>query len=200
MNELEAARRASIWVASLHTGGCGACAQSVAALEATRYAHRLRALGVTLTPSLRQADVVLLCGALNEQSHDIIASLIEAAPRPRALVAVGDCAINGCVFSGSPTLTTPLAETLAVNVEIGGCPPSPNAILDAIDEARRLLATATEETGETDEAEETEEAGETALASTDEDDDTPLEIEAGEAAPPAQSSTKPSEKPKGSSR
>ncbi|HEU0025899.1 MAG TPA: hypothetical protein VFQ25_02185 [Ktedonobacterales bacterium] len=141
MNELEAARRAAVLVASAHVGGCPGCAESVAALAAPRYASRLRAQGVVLTPAPRQADVLLLCGTLNERSRQAALALLEQTPKPRALVAVGDCALNGCVFAGSPALTSqPLAETLSVNVEIGGCPPSPETILDAIAEAQRLLS------------------------------------------------------------
>jgi Ni,Fe-hydrogenase III small subunit len=139
MSELQAARRASVWVLGLHTGGCSACAQSVAALEAPRYAPRLRALGVTFARTPRQSDILLLSGALTTQAQASVSALVEEAPRPRALVAIGDCAINGCVFAGSAQLTRPLAQELNVNVEIGGCPPTPQAIIEAIAEAQRLL-------------------------------------------------------------
>ncbi len=141
MNELERARRAAVLVASAHVGGCPACAQSIAALAAPRYARRLREQGIILMTVPRQADVLLLCGTLNERSREAALALVEETPRPRALVAVGDCALNGCVFAGSPALSRqPLAEALSVNVEIGGCPPTPEAILEAIAEAQRLLA------------------------------------------------------------
>ncbi len=138
MSQLDA-RRAAIAVTSLHSGGCSACAESLAALEAPRYAKRLAALGVTLTRVPRHADIVLLCGALTEQARASIEGLIAGTPRPRALVAVGDCAVNGCVFASSPRLSIPLAQALNVNVEIGGCPPAPKVIIEAIIEARRLL-------------------------------------------------------------
>jgi Ni,Fe-hydrogenase III small subunit len=54
-------------------------------------------------------------------------------------VAVGDCAINGGVFAGSPDLVPNLAEALDVHVEIAGCPPAPEAILAALVEAAALL-------------------------------------------------------------
>ena len=139
MSELQAARRASVWVLGLHTGGCSACAQSVAALEAPRYAQRLRALGVTFARTPRQSDILLLSGALTAQAQTSVSALINETPRPRALVAVGDCAINGCVFAGSAQLVRPLAQALNVNVEIGGCPPAPQAIIEAIAEAQSLL-------------------------------------------------------------
>jgi Ni,Fe-hydrogenase III small subunit len=141
MNELERARRTAVLVASVHVGGCSACAQSVAALGAPRYAGRLREAGIAIVAAPRQADVLLLCGILNERSREAAQALVDETPRPRALVAVGDCAVNGCVFAGSPALTKlPLAAELAVNIEIGGCPPTPEVILDAIVEAQRLLA------------------------------------------------------------
>lgn len=130
----------SVGVAWLHTGGCAACADSLESLAAPQYAPRLRALGVTLTRLPRHSDILLLCGALTPQALDALRPIIAEIPQPRALVAVGECAINQCVFAGSPALTLPLAQALDVNVEIGGCPPTPNAILDAIATARRLLA------------------------------------------------------------
>lgn len=139
MSDLSAIRRA-VRVTTVHTGGCSACAQSLAALEAPRYVKRLNALGVTLTRAPRHSDVILLCGALTEQARASVSALLDGTPHPRAVVAVGDCAINSCVFAGAPGLTAPLAQAFNANVVIGGCPPSPLAIIDAIAEARRLLS------------------------------------------------------------
>lgn len=140
MSELEAARRAAVQVTSLHTGGCGACAESIAALDSPRYARQMRKQGILRTALPRHSDIVLLCGALTEQARAGVSALLSGTPRPRALIAVGDCAVNGCVFAGSSQLTVPLAQAFNANVEIGGCPPAPQAILDAIVEARRLLS------------------------------------------------------------
>lgn len=126
-------------VASVHCGGCSACAQSIAALESAPIARLLRAHGVTLCRAPRHSDVVLLSGALNEQARVAISAVIAGTPRPHALIAIGDCAINGCVFAGSRALTTPLAQALDVNIELAGCPPSPEAIIEAIVEAQRQL-------------------------------------------------------------
>ncbi len=139
MSQPQVFRRSAMWVAGLHSGGCSACAESVAALEAPRYTQRLRAQGITLARLPRQSDIILLSGALTAKAHASVSALLDGTPRPRALVAVGDCAINGCVFAGSPQLIAPLAQVFAVNVEIGGCPPAPQAIIEAIAQAQRLL-------------------------------------------------------------
>lgn len=133
-------RRAALWVLPIETGGCGACAQSIAALRSPGFAPALGAEGIAFATSPRHADVLLVAGPLSAAARDAVRRVVEAAPLPRALVAVGDCAIDGCVFAGSPQITASVAEDLDVNVEIAGCPPSPDAILAAIGEAARLLA------------------------------------------------------------
>jgi membrane-bound hydrogenase subunit mbhJ len=133
-------RAVSVWVLPIDSGGCGACVQQMYALLGPRYADALRARGVAVALSPRHADVVLIAGALSRAAREPVARLLDSVPQPRALVAVGDCAINGCVFRGSPLLAASAAEDLDVNVEIGGCPPTPEAILDAIGEASRILA------------------------------------------------------------
>lgn len=133
---------ATIAVLPLETGGCGACAQSLYALRASRYAAELSAQGITFARSPRHADILLLCGPMTTAARAAVRRVVEAVPEPRALIAVGDCAITGCVFSGSPYLGVPLADDLDANVEIAGCPPSPSSILAAIAEAAQLLTDA----------------------------------------------------------
>lgn len=134
--------RASVRVLPLAVGGCGACAQSVRALLAARYAAPLAAQGITFTDSPRHADVVLVTGALIQREREAALAYVAGVPQPHVLVAAGNCAINGCVFSGSPALASSAAEVLNVHVELGGCPPEPDAILAAITQAAQLLADA----------------------------------------------------------
>jgi Ni,Fe-hydrogenase III small subunit len=127
-------------VLPLDSGGCGACAQQIYALLAERYTAELRERGVSFARSPRHADIVLVTGALSTEAREPVRQLLAAVPQPRALIAVGNCAIDGCLFRGSPHLVPDAAEELDVNVEIGGCPPAPHAILEAIVEASQLLA------------------------------------------------------------
>lgn len=133
-------RRGAVAVLPVAAGGCLACAQSVDALQATRYAAALREQGISFTRSPRHADIVLISGTVTTASLDALRRYLDAVPQPRALIAVGDCAIDGGVFAGAQGLVDSPAEALDVNVEIAGCPPSPTAILTAIGEAAQLLA------------------------------------------------------------
>lgn len=140
MERTRASRRPSVWVLPLDSSGCGACTQQIYALQAPRYTQELHAHGVQWARSPRHADIVLITGALSRAAREPLRRVLAGVPQPRALVAVGNCAINGCVFHGSPEVVSDGAEELDVNVEIAGCPPSPQAILDAIVEASQLLA------------------------------------------------------------
>lgn len=172
-------RPTAVWVVPLDSGGCGACVQQIHALLGPRYADELRARGIGLALSPRHADVVLIAGPLSRAAREPVTRLLEGVPQPRALVAVGDCAINGCVFRGSPTLAKSAAEELDVNVEIAGCPPTPEAILEAIGEASQILAAASAD--EHDDPADAEDAADDADADDDEDEVVTLEEIRGEA-------------------
>jgi Ni,Fe-hydrogenase III small subunit len=133
------ARRA-VAVLALETGGCGACAQSVTALQSTRYAAQLEANRIVFVESPRQADVVLLSGPFANGASQAVRRILDLVPEPQALVAIGDCAINGCVFSGSADISSSASEALDVHIELPGCPPNPSSILSAVVRAADLLA------------------------------------------------------------
>jgi Ni,Fe-hydrogenase III small subunit len=147
---------------AVDSGGCGACVQSILALQSTRYAKALHAARVSFAQTPRHADVLLISGPLTKAARESIGNVVAATPQQRALIAVGDCAINGCVFAGSPAYDTSAATAFDVHVEIEGCPPAPLAILDAIGAAQELLAQAEEEGVIEDVDEDTDESGDEA--------------------------------------
>jgi Ni,Fe-hydrogenase III small subunit len=56
----------------------------------------------------------------------------EAAPDPRIVVAVGDCAIDGGVFKGSYAVAGGVDSVLPVDLVVRGCPPSPDEVMAAL--------------------------------------------------------------------
>ena len=169
------AKRSVVWALPIAAGGCGACAQSVLALQAPQYAAELNARGISFATSPRHADVVLITGPVTTASLDTLRTYIEGVPQPRALIAVGDCAVDGGVFRGSPDLVPSLAEALDVHVEIAGCPPAPSSVLEAIAQAAQLLAGA--DAADADDDEDGEEA-----ETLDEDDEADAEDGEGDEA------------------
>ena len=158
MSEQSRNKSTSLWVFPVEAGGCAACGQSIAALQARKYQNALQDQTIEFVSSPRHANVVLVTGILNVASAGAIQRVIDAVPQPRAIVAVGSCATDGCVFRNSSALAGTVAETLDVNVELPGCPPEPDAILAALAEAAELLATAGDTEAAPDEVDDAEEA------------------------------------------
>jgi Ni,Fe-hydrogenase III small subunit len=52
----------------------------------------------------------------------------EATPRPRLVIALGDCACTGGFCAGSFATHAGAHEVVPVDVRIPGCPPTPAAI------------------------------------------------------------------------
>ena len=63
----------------------------------------------------------------------------EAMPEPRLVAALGDCALGCGVLGDAAELAEPLDGLLPVDIRIPGCPPTPQAIADAILEATPVL-------------------------------------------------------------
>jgi Ni,Fe-hydrogenase III small subunit len=53
-------------------------------------------------------------------------------PEPRLVAALGDCAIGCSLLGDHAELAGPLKEILPVDLQIRGCPPSPQQIADAL--------------------------------------------------------------------
>jgi Ni,Fe-hydrogenase III small subunit len=96
--------------------------------DAERFAIRLVA-------SPRHADGLLVTGVVTRNMVSPLRKTLDAVPRPRVVVACGDCAVHGGVFVGAYGVVGPVRDVVAVDVEIPGCPPEPSAMTAAL---RRL--------------------------------------------------------------
>jgi NADH:ubiquinone oxidoreductase subunit B-like Fe-S oxidoreductase len=56
----------------------------------------------------------------------------EAMSKPKWVMAVGDCAINGGVFKGAYASEEGICGVLPVDFKVLGCPPSPEGIIMAL--------------------------------------------------------------------
>ena len=54
--------------------------------------------GARLVASPRHADVLLVTGVVTQNMREPLRRTVEATPRPRVVVAVGDCAVDGGLF------------------------------------------------------------------------------------------------------
>lgn len=62
-------------------------------------------------------------------------------PEPKYVVAMGACTITGGMFSvDSPTAVRGVDKLVPVDVYIPGCPPRPEAVMDAVIKLRKKIA------------------------------------------------------------
>ena len=120
----------SLHVCYVDAGACGGCMGELRLIDAPPYNfHRF---GIFITPSPRNADVLLVAGPVTENMRDAVLKAYAAMPDPKRVVAMGVCAINGGVFGTTFASAGGLANIIPVDLLIPGCPPPPLAIIHAL--------------------------------------------------------------------
>ena len=120
----------SVQVRHVDAGSCNGCEVEIASAFSPVYdAERY---GARLVASPRHADVLLVTGPVTRNMADPLRRTFEATPEPRVVVALGDCARDCGVFSGGHGVLGPVSDVVPVDVEIPGCPPTPEAIVAAL--------------------------------------------------------------------
>ncbi len=120
----------SIQIRHVDAGSCNGCEIEIGAAfgpvyDAERY-------GARLVASPRHADVVLVTGPVTRNMADPLRVTYEATPAPKRVIALGDCARNCGVFAGAYGVKGPVSDIIPVDIEIPGCPPSPEDIVAAL--------------------------------------------------------------------
>jgi NADH-quinone oxidoreductase B subunit len=123
-------RKKSPWILHLNSGACNACDIEVVAALTPRF--DLERLGVLLKATPRHADVIVSTGPVTRQMKDRIIRIYEQTPEPKFVVAVGACAMSGCVYRGAYNIMGGLDQVIPVNIYVPGCPARPDAILDGV--------------------------------------------------------------------
>jgi Ni,Fe-hydrogenase III small subunit len=111
-------------------GSCNGCELEIHALN--NIVYDLERFGLRFVASPRHADVLLVTGPVTTNMREALERTYQATPAPKWVVAVGDCARDGGVFSGSYACVGGISAVLPVDLHIRGCPPSPLALLKGL--------------------------------------------------------------------
>jgi Ni,Fe-hydrogenase III small subunit len=122
----------SLSIREVDAGSCNACELEIHALNNAFY--DLERFGLRFVASPRHADVLIVTGPVTKNMREALERTYNATPNPKWVVAVGDCAIDGGVFSGSYGVVGGVKTVVPVDLHIRGCPPRP------VDLLRGLLA------------------------------------------------------------
>jgi len=117
----------SLSIREVDAGSCNGCELEIHALNNAFY--DLERFGLRFVASPRHADVLLVTGPVTKNMKEALQRTYAATPDPKWVVAVGDCARDGGVFSGSYAVVGGVGNVIPVDLHIRGCPPRPHDLL-----------------------------------------------------------------------
>src|SRR5215467_5449589 len=120
----------SLSIREVDAGSCNGCELEIHALNNAFY--DVERFGLKFVASPRHADVLLVTGPVTRNMREALERTYAATPDPKWVVAVGDCALDGGLFSGSYGVVGGVSAVVPVDLHIRGCPPKPNALLKGL--------------------------------------------------------------------
>ncbi len=122
--------KGSVQIRHVDAGSCNGCEIEIG--NAFGPVYDVERYGARLVASPRHADVILVTGVVTRNMAEPLRRTIEATPRPRLVVAMGDCARNCGRFRNGYGVVGSVSDVVHVDLEIPGCPPEPEAIVSAL--------------------------------------------------------------------
>jgi NADH-quinone oxidoreductase subunit B len=129
------ARESSIWPV---TFGLACCAIEMMAAGAARF-DMARFGSELFRASPRQADLMIVAGRVSQKMAPVLREVYDQMPEPKWVISMGDCASCSGVFNNY-ALIQGVDKIVPVDVYVPGCPPTPDALLDALIKLKARIA------------------------------------------------------------
>ena len=120
-------RKHSVWPMPM---GLACCAIELMAAGASRFDISRFGMEV-MRFSPRQADCMIVAGTVTYKMAEVVRRIYDQMAEPKWVVAMGACASTGGMYRSYATLQG-VDRIIPVDVYISGCPPRPEALLDAM--------------------------------------------------------------------
>lgn len=127
----------SPWILHYDASSCNGCDIEVLACLTPLY--DVERFGIINTGDPKQADLLLITGAVNDQNKGVVKQLYEQMPEPKVVVAVGICACSGGVFRECYNILGGIDTVIPVDVYVPGCAARPESIIDGVVKGLEVL-------------------------------------------------------------
>ena len=120
-------RKHSVWPMPM---GLACCAIELMAAGGSRFDMARFGMEV-MRFSPRQADCMIVAGTVTYKMAEVVRRIYEQMAEPKWVVAMGACASTGGMYRSYATMQG-VDRIIPVDVYVSGCPPRPEALLDAM--------------------------------------------------------------------
>jgi len=120
-------RKSSLWPAMF---GLACCAIEMMSASASRF-DLARFGSEVFRASPRQSDLMIVSGRVCQKMAPVLRQIYDQMPDPKWVIAMGACASSGGVYNNYAVIQG-VDKIVPVDVYVPGCPPRPEALIDAI--------------------------------------------------------------------
>ena len=127
-------RKNSLWPMPL---GLSCCGIELMAMIGPKFdIARFGAEAARFSP--RQCDVMIVAGTLTWKMAEAARTIYDQMPDPKWVIAMGVCSSSGGMYD-SYAVVQGVDSILPVDIYVPGCPPRPDALIDAIMKLQRKI-------------------------------------------------------------